>query len=34
MDPFGADLDLEPELQTVTVSVRAQYRIRPVSYTD
>ena len=34
MDPFGADLDLEPELQTVTVSVRAQYRIRPVSYED
>ena len=34
MDAFGADLEFEPELQTVTVSVRAQYRIRPVSYED
>lgn len=33
-DPFGTDLELEPELQTVTASVRAQYRIRPVSYED
>jgi uncharacterized protein YggE len=33
-DPFGSDLELEPALQTVSASVRAQYRVRPVTYGD
>ena len=34
MDHFGSDLELEPALQTVSASVRAQYRIRPVTYSN
>jgi len=34
MDPFGSDLEIEPAPQTVSASVRAQYRIRPVTYGD